>query len=624
MAKNILSYRPEIDGLRALAVISVLFYHLNVKFIGGGFAGVDVFFVISGFLITRIIINEVDDGSFSFLRFYERRVRRIGPALLTTLLVSSIVYLGWFSANENINFARQNLSALLSVSNIYFYKTIDYFNDSREAPSIHTWSLSVEEQFYVLFPVLIFAIGRYVPRRRLAILVALFGLSLTYSLYQTNVDRLGAFYLPIGRWWELLAGAILTCAAPKCPPKLGSWLSAFGLIGLLCSFLLLNDRMPFPGWIALLPVLSTVAVLACAPHNKYVSGFLSTPVLRWFGLISYSLYLVHWPIVCLAGNFIQTNGNRGILLISTLCIGLAWLSYRFVETPFRRPSALGSRAFLVRAAGVYCFAAAALTGTAALSAVFWNQYPMANRYFASDDKDLRDSTMRAGSCFLTSRYSNIDYFDQSKCLALSKDRKNILLMGDSHSAHFIHAFTHELTEYNFLQASASSCKPLPIAQKKSYCSDLVDYMYHSWLEKNSGSVDAVIISARWEESDGPLLENAKAWFKQRSIPLLILGPSPEYVAPLPRILAWGLVFAKPDLDHSFLKSDRFLIDKTLKSGGGLAGSYISLVDSLCGTTRSCRSTIDQEPMFFDRDHLSIEGSKYVVDMNRNVLTLLLR
>lgn len=335
-------YRGEIDGLRAIAVTSVVLFHYGVPGLTGGFVGVDVFFVISGFLITSIVRSESLAGEFTFVSFYERRIRRLLPALFVVLAVVLGFGLLAMLPSDLDAMGRGGFFASLFSSNIFFFFEIDYFNQAAaESPLIHTWSLAVEEQFYIVLPVLVVLMRKARPAILLWAFVFLAAASFAWSAWSITRDPQATFYLLPSRAWELLAGSLLALA-PQ--PRHKPWVSgAIGLTGLsmiLASVFLYSHTTPFPGPTALLPVLGSVAVLYASNSGGGLSAkLLSAKPFAFIGKVSYSWYLWHWPLIAfyIYLGFDQQAAEPKIVLF-VLSFVLAVLSWRFVEHPFRKPS----------------------------------------------------------------------------------------------------------------------------------------------------------------------------------------------------------------------------------------------------------------------------------------------
>jgi peptidoglycan/LPS O-acetylase OafA/YrhL len=341
-------YRPDIDGLRAVAVLSILFFHVGIKHFSGGYVGVDIFFVISGYLITSIIVRELAAGQFSIARFYERRVRRILPALTVVVIATLLAGLVLLSPAQLEDLGRSATATSVFSSNIFFFLGSGYFDGSSELkPLLHTWSLAVEEQYYILFPFLLMFIAKRHSSRFGAWLISIGLVSLLACIYWTGINGSATFYLIPFRAWELLIGSVL--ALQMIPKFAGvvarNALSTAGLAMMLTSVFVYTHDTSFPGAAALMPTLGTAFVIHAGAGGKtFVNRALSVRPMVFFGLISYSLYLWHWPIVVFAKqNLINewTDLETGLILI--VIIFLSTLSWRFVETPFRNRQLLGPR-----------------------------------------------------------------------------------------------------------------------------------------------------------------------------------------------------------------------------------------------------------------------------------------
>lgn len=342
-------YRADIDGLRAVAVLAVVFFHAGFPLVTGGYVGVDIFFVISGFLITSILRREMDAGAFSITKFYERRVRRILPALLVVTLVT-IIFSGFIllpSMNQTV--PAQALAALGFVANVYFRRASHYFAPSADTlPFLHTWSLGVEEQFYIVMPLALLFVFRRQRHWQAAALILAAIASFMLSVVLTRTYPGFSFYLLPTRAWELLVGALLTYV-PR--TNIGrSWWSeggAFGGLAAIAAAIFLFDSVtPFPGYAAALPVLGAALFIQSAP-STCAGALLSRPLMVGLGRISYSLYLWHWPIAVFthSGRF-SLHPTFASLLIVGLSLSLAFLSWRYIEQPFRSAARIPARLML--------------------------------------------------------------------------------------------------------------------------------------------------------------------------------------------------------------------------------------------------------------------------------------
>ena len=442
----LLGYRRDIDGLRAVAVLPVVLFHLGVAPFSGGFVGVDVFFVISGFLITSIVYREVQNGEFSYARFYERRIRRLFPALAVMLLVTGVV--AWFlllPADYKLFSEAQGL-AVLFLANIHFWNKTDYFNDAvANIPLLHTWSLSVEEQFYILFPPLLLLLVRFVPRRINLILLGLAILSLFGAQRALSSTPESAFYLVHLRAWELLSGALL--ATGLLPAHRWQWVrelsSLSGLALILGSVFLLDKDSSFPGVSALPAVLGSLLIIHAGQTGTTLVGrLLGWRLLVFIGLISYSLYLWHWPLFVFAGYYKITPftplEQMGLLMLSIL---FGWLSWRFVESRFRGKSNLVLRRQFFKRAGWVAglLILISLPGMISKGAAFRLPDQVAEIASVENEK----IPFQRG-CF----GSSVEDVDQEKdiCTLGVQGEASFLLWGDSHALSLAHGFNLVATE----------------------------------------------------------------------------------------------------------------------------------------------------------------------------------
>jgi peptidoglycan/LPS O-acetylase OafA/YrhL len=347
MTKHEINYRPDIDGLRALAIMGVLIFHLNGNLLSGGFVGVDVFFVISGFLISSIIDRDLGMGNFSIARFYDRRIRRIIPALFMVICMILLASFFILLPSDLVSEAKSVRYVVAAVSNIRFLKGIgNYFNESTNSiPFLHTWSLGVEEQFYLIFPLLLWLLYRNIQtaRNRLAPLLMLFVASLAASAWVVPADPMKAFFLLPYRAWELLLGALI--ALGNLPNLRERWNNGIGMIGMgmiVGTMVLFNHQTQFPGPSALIPCVGAGLLLWTGrQRSAWTCRLLSLKPCVCLGLISYSVYLWHWPLIVLTNYLIPSSEIiQASIFVASLTLG--YLSWRFVESPFRNPK-LGTR-----------------------------------------------------------------------------------------------------------------------------------------------------------------------------------------------------------------------------------------------------------------------------------------
>jgi peptidoglycan/LPS O-acetylase OafA/YrhL len=425
-------YRPDIDGLRALAVLPVVFYHAGVPGFGGGFVGVDVFFVISGFLITSVIQRSIDQGGFSYATFYERRFRRIFPALFVLLLVTTAVSAIFFEPHDFEKLGESVLAMSLFVSNVFLWRSggpSGYFdNGAATTPLLHTWSLSVEEQFYILFPPALALLNRFFRKRTVAVVAAVGFASFLLSVWGVSHKPQATFYLMPTRAWELFLGALLALGAfPPLNCRLARELLAAVGLGLLSFAVIAFDKStPFPGPSALLPCLGAFAILYAGAHGgSVINSLLGRQPLLFVGVISYSLYLWHWPVLVMF-RYVLAAGHLGAVAtgvaLATSSV-LAVLSFELVESPFRQASFLGRRRVLALA-----FAASATAAAVGLGIVV--DAGVAER-FSAPTRDLLALNYARKSDW-REECGNWKVSAMTYCEIGPLDKKRLMFWGDSH------------------------------------------------------------------------------------------------------------------------------------------------------------------------------------------------
>ncbi len=367
-------YRPDIDGLRAMAVLAVLLYHFDFSIFSGGFTGVDIFFVISGFLITQNIMADIGNGTFSFARFYVRRIKRLFPALYTILFLSLVFSHLLFTPEHYIQFGKSLLYSVLSTSNILFWKEAGYFDTAAEfKPLLHTWSLAVEEQFYFIWPTLLLLLSKLGKKTwPFFFLIIVSAASLYEAEHWLKSDPSGAFFLTPFRLAEFACGAVLVWLPPLSVGRkwLTEFLLAIGFLGIGWGIFAFSKQTAFPGLNALIPCLGA-ALIIYSGQARVLGWLLRNPVAVFIGLISYSLYLIHWPLLIFYKYWKYTEltlADRLGLLLG--CFLLAWLSWKFIEQPFRKGRIFSQRIFLA-----LCALCAALLLTAGTKILQQDGFP---------------------------------------------------------------------------------------------------------------------------------------------------------------------------------------------------------------------------------------------------------
>jgi len=627
------AYRPDIDGLRAVAVLLVLLDHIQVKRFAGGFIGVDVFFVISGYLIGAHILNDLDAGTFSLARFYERRFRRIVPALLAVLLATTFLAYRYFFPGELVAFGQTEVGALFSFSNIVFWQQAGYFDlPSLLKPLLHTWSLGVEEQFYIVFPLLLLLLSRLLRKHLAAVLSILTALGFVAACFYTAHARTAAFFLAPLRAWEFLLGTLLVLGI--LPALSRPWqrelAAAAGLLLILVPALLYTENILFPGLGALPPCLGAALLIASGQAGpSAVSRLLASPPLRAVGLISYSLYLWHWPLqvfqktnrILVPDRYPQWVAQIAVLAASFF---LAALSWRFVEQPFRTG--------IFRRSRLPVFASAALLA----SCLAWYGHILANfgwflppymprsaAYLDSTRTSEDPLDLRWGTCYVEPS-SFPAAFQPSICLADLPGKPHYLLLGDSHAGVLYPSLKAGFPQLNLSQLNVTGCSPTlhHPAWLPADCSAVSRFLFEDYLLLHP--VDTVLLVARWKPWDLDNLGETIDWFRQHHIRVILFGPSIEFDQSLVRLIE----IAHHDHDPAVLARHReplaVQIDQqmTVLARDQWHIPYISILQDLCSpAAQSAAETAAGCPVYgapgvavlYDTDHLSYAGAHLFVE-----------
>ena len=488
------TYVPYIDGLRGIAVLSVVLFHLSIPAFKGGYVGVDIFFVISGFLITRIVADEMKAGTFSFASFYARRVRRIFPALFAMMFLTSFAAIVFLGPHQFSEFFKALRMASAQVPNIFFSREVDYFAIGHEnSPLLHTWSLGVEEQFYLLWPLLLLALHRLLGLRssRFAMLMLL-AVSLGISEYLVRTNSIHAFYLLHSRAWELaLGGLVALNVLPSIKQTHGS--DALSLLGaaLVVLSILFYDKESFPGLRAIPPCLGTALLL----YTGQASSGIAHKLLSWrplvvIGLVSYSLYLWHWPIISFyTGYFGDDLGLATQFIIGILSLATAYLSYRFVEKPFRTYSHQPQK---ILAAGIVTIVLFIVASNGIKNE---NDAPWRVNYQTVED---------ARSPHPLDKVCSVEggAFNKEDCIiGPNKDKYEVILVGDSHASHYTPAVlewarSRNLTVRLFMRGACSTWVITDDIKTKNgkvdtYCMELTNAFYETL--RSDASIQYVIL-----------------------------------------------------------------------------------------------------------------------------------
>lgn len=620
---NLFKYRSDIDGLRAIAVLLVLLFHAKFSFISGGFVGVDVFFVISGFLITVIIQKEVLQNRFRFKTFYLRRIKRIAPALITLLVITTIpAYLFLFPSDFEV-FARNLIHAFLTTSNFFLWQnTGGYFSPNTDLfPLLHTWSLAVEEQFYFIWPALFILLVKITKQAHLGKIcfIACIGL-LGLSIYLANTSPHSAYFLLPARAFELMMGAVLAinyAHLPATSQRANHFLSLLGLSLIVIPSLLISKANVFPGLNAFWPCLGTVLLIISGKNNDtmgVVNRFISHKPIVFIGLISYSLYLWHWPIF----TFIQYLGLEldGVirLLAITLAFVLAYLSWRFVEQPIRLANlpTFGSAmkkimlpAFIV------------LTGIYAVVDVK-NGFPDRFNALAEFDKKKNFPSTVRKQCFDADLIGNLE-----DCwLGVKKEKLDGMLIGDSfanHSASFIDVFAKDANLY--LHDSTSGGHPILTRMHApgkydyppEYAQQRLDYALQ---------FEHIILAANWDYYADPsninyeylldTIDSILTHNKKVSVVISMPATTKEHLHRLKLAKGGRFVFFD-DLETSIAMEpygETHIINEMKRRFPQI--KYIDFKDVMCQQSR-CELVLNDTIVYRNSDHFNTSGAAMIAE-----------
>ena len=603
-ADPIVTYRADIDGLRALSVLAVIAFHLN-GFVPGGYVGVDVFFVISGYLIGSIVFHEIGSGTFSFANFYKRRVRRIAPALILTLLGSYAASLVLMRPAEIVAFAKSSLAALFSFANVYFYATSGYFAPRAiDLPLLHLWSLGIEEQFYFIFPLLAVMLARYVPRLSLPVIAVVGLLSLLWSQWQLLRHPEASFYLLQSRAFELTIGVLLARLNWKLESRAAQLLSAAGAALLIVAIFFYSDQTRFPGLAALVPCIGTALIIWSGQAGTVLSRVLGLPPLVYIGKISYPLYLSHWPLIVFGKIAMPEAPELHVsLFVVAASFVVAVAIYHAVEKPIRtggftlaKASFLGSAASLLAAGAVVALLAGGFEG---------RSRPQAQQLTNFEPPNLKELFLQ-GRCFLDPDQGT-SFFALETCFP---DKRPVaILWGDSHAAHHYNGLKHELgaAGYSLGMFTASACTPIigRVVDGRPHCKDINDFVL-SLIKSRKPEI--VIVAALWKPFVMDGLEKTLGLLAQNDTSIVVLGNTPTFQESVPSYLSRLADKDIKVLDRSAAEAAMRTLLQTKKVGNV---RYISLQGVTCPAGRCAVADKSGRPYYFDEGHLTQDGSRWI-------------
>ncbi len=663
-----MKYRPEIDGLRALAVIPVVLFHAGCKPFQGGFIGVDIFFVISGYLITVILLSDLEAGTFSLTRFYARRVRRIVPALFLVMGATLLGAWVWLPPSSMVDFSRSVITSSLFVSNVSFWLEAGYWGTENSLkPLLHTWTLAIEAQFYLLFPLLLLAILRFGRRWMPAILLSLGVVSFGASFWATHHFPSAAFFLLPTRLWELLIGAgvgyFLLHSKPLVPTKwqrlTGDGLAMLGMVLTLFAIFSFKETLPFPGTLALFPVLGTaLLILFAGPHNL-VGYWLSRPWLVGIGVISYSVYLWHHPLLSLARHASLMEPSLGLRTALVLVsFPLAYLSWRFVEKPFRNRAFLGRRFWLLGLAIAAFFCQFGIAGYTTDGFAHRFRQPIALMQMAEGadlgvmgkvpaKTMLEKAQLNAPPTTAEPHHGQDNYGLSAICdtsftlspACRTSDAPEILVWGDSFAMQLIPGILASQPDARLIQMTKSACGPFfdvapivepdyPVAWSRE-CLAFTEQL-RGWLRQNKTIRYAVLASpfSQYFMDDTKLLlrngehhyasvdrgirefENTLAELKSLGITPVIFSPPPAAEWDMGQCLSRAQ-WLSIDFERCNLPLEEVVEERT--SAYSFLSHFVDdyrviwLDQLLCDQTE-CKAHLGDIPLYRDRRHLSREGA----------------
>ena len=641
-------YRPDVDGMRALAILSVLFFHAFPHSLPGGFVGVDIFFVISGYLISSIIFRGLTLGTFSFFDFYARRVRRIFPAVTAVLIGSFVLGFYLLSPEELLDLIRESPYAAFFLENWRLYETTGgYWEIATELkPFMHFWSLGVEEQYYIFYPLICFLLWKVSAKRFLLSLLLMLGVSLLLCLYDTYNDPVRAFYSLHSRFWELLIGGVLAYVELQWPEyknkvfaaidldTKNNLLSVLGLALILCSILFFEEGKHFPGWRALLPTLGSVFIIAAGTNtflNKYV---FSNKLAVFIGLISYPLYLWHWPFICIFRNNLAGDLPQGFLMFGLIAASfvMAYLTYSLVERPMRSKAANWKLVLILvillalSSEGAKQLVRKSDTVRGLISADSTSELVPVSR-------EVPKSFRRDNLC--------LDKFGHGfeNCHTFGKD-PSVVVFGDSH-AHMLLSYLQEkngLPDFYLIANDGMIIFDNAYATRRGRDFDNMKLVNRFWkIVENSPEIDTIVLRGYWGHylkgtikskvnekwSAQELFKNHWAHLLERltsmgkKVVVILDNPELEFSVVKKCLSTRRIRLAEPcESEISFNQVDpyyweaRNLLTETVKPFEDKGVSLIDLADVLC-TNEKCSVVIDNKLLYLDNNHLSLYGSEFV-------------
>jgi peptidoglycan/LPS O-acetylase OafA/YrhL len=610
-------FRYDIGFLRALAVFIVVFFHYKIPFFQGGFIGVDIFFVISGFLMTSIILKGFDKDFFSIKDFYIRRFERIVPALAVMMLCVLIITFFIYFPVDLKQVSIYTFFSGLFLSNYYYLFNSDYFDASSQTNILlHTWSLSVEWQFYIIYPLFLVLLKKFYLKRKkefnaifLAITLFSFLLVIVFNNFLPSSYSKISFFSFTHRAWEMMFGGMAFLYKDFFENKISDFfkniLIGLSIIVIAISIVCLNETYAWPSSLTLLPVIGTFLVIAL--NKEY--NFYKNSTIQYIGNISYSWYLWHWPI-CVIARYFDYKGVEVTALLIVISLLLASLSYELIE---KRSKLVSLKKMIIGSSFVILISLIGIFGTP-------NKYLFSkDAVLLSEYKDHYDENRRkqfhSGVCH------NVSKVDYKKCLCINIKKKNILLLGDSHAGQFSLSFRKKLdsTKFNFMEHTVVGSFPLINAKGEKRATGQFKSIFNKFIVEHKSNIDVVLLSCNWMNypnsagytSNEELVNDVNATInelKKMGIKkVLVMGQGEEYNIDYPRVIAFNL---EGKLGKSYVNQESVILNNDLKKLVP-PENYINI---FLDNKIKHYDPVNKVPYMFDDDHMTIYGADQIVDL----------
>jgi len=603
-----MNFRYDIGVLRAIAVIAVVFFHFQIPYFQGGFVGVDIFFVISGYLMTSTILKGFEKENFSFKSFYSKRAERILPALLFMLIVIAIVAAFTLLPKDIKTINEYAISSMLFISNIFYYLNSGYFDNSSQSNFLlHTWSLSVEWQFYIIYPLLLYPFRRLWTEHKHKI-TTIFGtlmlLSFLAMIYFNESNNSFAFYMFPTRAWEMLLGGLVFFLQKEI--KIDSLYRAIicsicYLVLCFCIYTYQEKDMIWPSYYTVIPVVATALIILC----RWELSILKSSKVQFLGKISYSWYLWHWPLFVFTYYFALTENWVTISLILS-SLTLASFSYYLIESNKKLSS--------IKFVGI----SSVIGSLICIGISYANTYDQESEiqylshYNENYRKEFLTKQFRRGTCHIDVEHT-FEQFDKKGCLFIHPTKENVLLIGDSHAGVLAYSFITQLgaKDINFMQATVSTTYPLLDTKGPKNSVKVIDYLYKTFIPKNSKHIDKVYITAFWGSGqyDYPTLkkklQNLISYLKKNRLDYTIIGQTPAYTMTYGDILALEKKLNSKLENKYILKQAKNYNTALKKDFSGNDYIDIANIPFIKYQNKQC--------YMYDDDHLSIFGANQLVD-----------